>query len=101
MIETCSWQMLASLRKRGQRPASGVWVTDHCLQRRNLELSGQFCVMPPLPEFCYLVAGLDVHMIADRNERMSQVALNIAMGHPSEFSVLWRNERGPLEWVIA
>ena len=91
MIETCSWQMLGHLRKRGQRPSGGLFVTDHTLQRRHLELGGLFTVMLPADEAAYLAAGLEVVLIADRNERSIHAAQCIASAHPSYFATYWRD----------
>lgn len=88
-----SWQALAAMRKRGQRPAAGVFVTDHYAQRRNLCAGGLFAVGFPEPREVYLAAGLDVALIADRNERSVGVALMLSEANPAYLSTFWRGER--------
>ena len=85
-----SWPLLAHLRKRGQRPAGAVFVTDHDCQRRNLVASGGFVL--PLPEKgdTYLVSGLDVVVIADQCERTIEAAQQIAASNPRYLAAYWR-----------
>lgn len=86
-----SWALLAHLRKRGQKPAATVFVTDHYGQRRNLEDSGGFAVLPPRSEEVFLAAGLDLIFIADRSERATQTAQALAAAGPR---CLWIHFRG-------
>lgn len=95
---SCSWSALATMRKRGQRPADGVWITDHYAQRRNLEASGAFCVFPPEEGEEYLLVGLETLLIADRCERMVEIAQRIAAAKPRSFAVLFRGT--PVQVVV-
>ena len=85
------WALLAHLRKRGQKPAGTVFVTDHHGQRRNLEDSGGFAVFPPEADEAYLVAGLDVIFIADASARSTEMAQSFAAASPR---CLWVHFRG-------
>lgn len=89
---TPSWPLLAHLRKRGQRPAAAVFVTDHDWQRRHLVASGGFVL--PLPEAAdaYLVAGLDVILIATHTERTVEAAQQIAASNPRYMGAYWRGQ---------
>lgn len=93
---TASWWNLRALRKRGQRPAGNVYVTDHGVQRRNLEASGLYALPVPQADQAIAVAGLDVVLIADRNECTVEVAQVLAAkaGH---FATYFRGEG--LAWV--
>lgn len=96
---TPSWSHLGFLRRRGQKPADCVWVTDDARQRYYLELSGAFAVGFPAPREDYLVAGLDVVIIADLGERSKDVARRFLSASPRYFATYWRG-RG-LSVVIA
>lgn len=96
---TCSWFDLARLRRRGQVPAGGVVVTDHHIQRRNLEASGAYALPLPQASDAYLVAGLPVTLFADPTEQAIEAAQVIAGSNPRRFVTLWRG-RDP-EVVIA
>lgn len=85
-----SWALLAHLRKRGQRPAGFMLVTDHERQRRNLIASGAFALPLPKAEEGYLVAGLEVALFADRNEPGAEAAGILFASHPASLVVLWR-----------
>jgi len=89
---TPSWRTLATMRKRGQRPADGVFVTDHERQRWNLIDSGLFAVPLPKPEEAYLAAGLDVVVIAERSERAIEVAVLLASAGPAFLATYWRGQ---------
>lgn len=96
---TASWQSLAHLRKRGQRPLGCVFVTDRMTQRRNLELSGAFALQFPGPQDVYLVAGLDVVIIADHSEKAVETAQALAAANPRYLATYWRGQG--LQAVIA
>jgi hypothetical protein len=77
-----------------------VIVTDHCIQRRNLEASGAFALPLPQAGDGYLVAGLDVLLLADEGSAPAIDAAQIIAGsNPRRFVACWRG-RGP-EVVIA
>lgn len=96
---TASWQSLAHLRKRGQRPLECVIVTDRMVQRRNLELSGAFALPFPGPREVYLTVGLDVVVIADYSEKAVEIAQAIAAANPRYLATFWRGQG--LQTVIA
>ena len=93
---TASWKTLGALRRRGQRPTGGIWVTDHAYQRLHLEESGVFAVELPKPDEVYLVAGLGVTLTADKTVRTIEVAHMIASARPALFILLWRGENPQL-----
>lgn len=93
---TASWQTLASLRRRGQRPQAGIWITDDASQRVHLEDSGVFAVDLPRPEDIYLVAGLGVTLTANKTVRTIEVAHMLASARPALFILLWRGENPQL-----
>ena len=85
-----SWALLAHLRKRGQRPARGVLVTDSDLQRRNLGSAGAFALAFPAVEDSYLIAGLEAVVIADYGEKAVEVAQLLAAANPRYLATYWR-----------
>lgn len=90
LSSTASWSTLARLRQRGQRPAWGVFVTDHPAQRHHLEESGAFAVGLPSPEHAYLVSGLDVVIIADFTPKTVDVARRFLSANPAYFATYFR-----------
>lgn len=87
-----NWMQLGQARRRGQRPCAGVWITDHENQRYNLVASGAYALELPQPEQVVFVAGLDVILLARRNEHTAETALSIALVSPNLFSIYWRGE---------
>ena len=87
-----SWQMLAHLRKHGQRPAGLVIMTDHDFQRRNLCASGAFAVSFPEVAEAFLVAGLDAVVIANYGEKPVEVAQLLAAANPRYLATYWRGQ---------
>lgn len=87
---TPSWQHLSGLRKRGQRPVSGIYVTDHDRQRSLLAASGLYAVGFPRDDETCFAAGLDVVLHANRTERSIEVAQKIAAANPRFFATYWR-----------
>lgn len=89
---TPSWMHLGELRRRGQRPSASLWITDHENQRYNLLASGAYALGLPQPEQVVFAAGLDVILLARRQERTAEAALSIASAAPNLFSIYWRGE---------
>ena len=85
-----SWTVLGRLRRRGQRPAGAVFVTDDWRQRANLEASGAFAVSMPLAEECVFVAGLEVVMIATTTDHAVAIAQMLAAAAPRYFATYFR-----------
>lgn len=86
----CSWTALGRLRRRGQRPAGAVFVTDNWRQRLNLEESGAFAVAFPLVEECIFVAGLEVVLLAEPTELAMDMAQYLASAGPRFFATYFR-----------
>jgi hypothetical protein len=89
---TPNWMQLGQARRRGQRPSGCVWITDHETQRYNLIAAGGYALNLPEPEQAVFIAGLDVILLARRNERTTQAALLIASAAPNLFSIHWCGE---------
>lgn len=89
---TPSWDSLSQLRRRGQRPAFVIFITDHGGQRRNLCDSGGYALRFPEPEEAYLVAGLDVVIIADGGGRAVEAAQDLAGANPRYLATYWRGQ---------
>lgn len=87
-----SWDLLASLRRRGQRPAGFMLVTDREWQRRNLIASGAFALPLPKEAEGYLVAGLDVALFAEREPDAIEAAGVLFASRPARLLILWRPE---------
>jgi hypothetical protein len=89
-----SYRELAHMRKRGQRPLGPIWVTDDAAERRRVyEHFGLFPVPLPKLEQAYLLAGLWVHMYAQRTEDTMGVAAWITAAGPKRFTIKWIGER--------
>jgi hypothetical protein len=88
-----SWDSLASMRRRGQRPADGVWVTDRYDGRRAMEAHGLFAVLPPEEGQERLLVGLEAFLLADFSPRSVEIAQRMAAANPAFFSV-WYRGRG-------
>ena len=88
----CSWSALGRLRRRGQKPAGPVIVTDHWRQRVNLEESGAFAVSFPLVEECIFAAGLEVVLFAEPTELAVQIAQHLASAGPRYFATYIRGK---------
>lgn len=89
---TPSWSLLAHLRKRGQRPFAGIFITDHEWQRRSLGASGAFALGFPDAAQGYLIAGLDVVVIANYCARAVDVAQQLAAANPRYLATYWRGQ---------
>jgi hypothetical protein len=87
---TCSWTALGRLRRRGQRPAGALFVTDDWRQRANLEASGAFAVSMPVAEECVFAAGLEVVLIAAPTEHAVAIAQMLAAAAPRYFATYFR-----------
>ena len=87
---TPSWPNLAMMRKRGQRPAAGVYVTDHGAQRSFLVAAGLYAVELPHGDEVNWAAGLDIVVIADRNTQTVEAAQRIAGSNPRYLATYWR-----------
>jgi hypothetical protein len=92
LIQLPSWELLRTLRSRGQRPAGGIWITDDKGQQCNLAGSGTFSVGLPELEDAYLVAGLGVSLIANQCIRTIEVCHALASSKPALFVTYWRHE---------
>lgn len=86
-----SWTALGRLRRRGQKPAGAVFVTDDWRQRANLEASGAFAVSMPLAEECIFAAGLEVVLIAAPTEHAREIAQLLASAGPGYFATYFRD----------
>ncbi len=86
-----SWAALEALRRRGQRPADGVWVCDDFHQRRNLCESGVFCLEPPYPDDDPPVSGLDVYVIATKTQRIVESVAKLWEAAPAQLAIYYRN----------
>ena len=86
----CSWSALGRLRRRGQKPAGPVFVTDNWRQRVNLEASGAFAVSMPIVEECIFAAGLEVFLIAGHTEQAVAIAQQLAAAGPRYFATYFR-----------
>lgn len=86
----CSWTALGRLRRRGQKPAGPLFVTDNWQQRANLEASGAFAVSMPLIEECIFAAGLEVVLIAGPTEHAVGIAQHLAAAGPKYFATYFR-----------
>lgn len=86
----CSWSALGRFRRRGQRPAGPLFVTDDWRQRMNLEASGAFAVSMPLVEECVFAAGLEVILVAGPTEHARQIAQQLASAGPKSFAAYFR-----------
>lgn len=87
---TPSWQLLAHLRKRGQKPAGAVWVSDNWQQRQNLSVAGNLVLPLPTAEDVPYVAGLEVILIADPGEKATEAAQLLAGAGPRRFVTYFR-----------
>ncbi|MGC8519825.1 MAG: hypothetical protein ACP5P4_15100 [Steroidobacteraceae bacterium] len=87
----CDWPALAELRRRGQRPADGVWVCDDFHQRRHLVESGVFCAAPPFPDDEPAVTGLEVYVIATKTERIAESMARLWVASPKLLAIYYRN----------
>ena len=85
-----SWTALGRLRRRGQRPAGAVFVTDDWRQRANLEAGGLFAVSMPLATEVIFAAGLEVVLIANSTEHAIVVAQLLAAAAPRYFATYFR-----------
>lgn len=86
----CSWTALGRLRRRGQKPAGPVFITDNWRQRVNLEESGAFAVSLPLVEECIFAAGLEVVLIAAPTDLAMETAQYLASAGPRFFATYFR-----------
>lgn len=93
-----NWPVLARLRRRGQKPAGAIWITDDWRQRANLEASGAFAAFPPTAEELILLAGLEVILIADPGERGVAVAEMLAGSAAKSFSTYFRGRGLEVVW---
>lgn len=88
---TLSWGWLASLRRRGQKPAGPLLITDSPQQRNNLEESGAFALTVPTHDEDFLVAGLDVVLIATYSRKLVMDGLRrLVNANPRTLTVYWR-----------
>jgi hypothetical protein len=99
VASTPSWLHLAGLRKRGQRPTAGVFVTDNPTQQRLLVASGCYAVGFPHGDEVTYAAGLEVVVIAARNPSSIEHAQRIATVNPRYLATYWRGSG--LEVVIS
>jgi hypothetical protein len=98
VASTPSWPHLSGLRKRGQRPTAGVFVTDNATQMRLLVASGCYAVGFPHGDEAVSAAGLDVVVIARRDQTAIDGAQRIASANPRYLATYWRGSG--LEVVI-
>lgn len=87
---TPSWQTLGHLRRRGQRPATMLFVTDDWRFRGNLEANGFFAVPLPGERECIFAAGLEVVLIAEPTEHAIAIAQLLAAASPQSFVTRFR-----------
>ncbi len=87
---TASWSTLAHLRKRGQKPAGAVWVSDDWRQRQNLSVAGNLVLPLPSEGDAVYVAGLEVILIASPGEKASAAAQLLASAGPRRFVTYFR-----------
>ena len=87
----CSWTALGRLRRRGQKPAGPLFVTDNWRQRANLEASGAYAVSMPLAEECIFAAGLDIVLIAESTEHALMIAQLLGAAYPRYFATYFRD----------
>lgn len=85
-----SWDVLGRLRRRGQRPAGPVFVTDDWRQRANLEAAGAFAVPLPESEDATYAAGLEVVLLAAASEKVADAAQRLAAANPRTFVTYFR-----------
>jgi hypothetical protein len=91
-IQSPSWELLRTLRCRGQRPTGGIWITDDKGQQTNLAAGAMFAVGLPLLDEAYLVSGLGVSLIATQSIYTIEVAHALASSGPILFVIYWRGE---------
>jgi hypothetical protein len=87
------WHQLADLRRRGERPVGGVWIAQENRRRQLLAARGLFAVDVPALDQCYLAAGLDVFLLAQRQQLTVDVARAIASAGPRNFVTAWDGDR--------
>jgi hypothetical protein len=90
---SADWQALAAMRRRGERPVGGVWIARDARRRQLLANRGFFAVGIPEPEQCYLVAGLDVFLLAPRAPKTIDIAQAIASANARYFATMWDGDR--------
>jgi hypothetical protein len=86
------WHQLAAMRRRGERPIGGVWIAQDGRRRRLLAGRDLFALDVPSIEQCYLAAGLDVFLLAVREQATIDVALAIAAATPRYFVTAWQGD---------
>lgn len=84
------WASLGRLRRRGQKPADTVWITDNWRQRANLQMGGNFVLPLPLANEAPYVAGLEVILIADPGDAGEGAAQLLASANPRRFVTYFR-----------
>lgn len=95
---TPSWQTLARLRRRGQKPAGAVWITDDWRQRANLEASGAFALALPVAQELVYLAGLEVILLANPGEEGAAVAQMLAGSSARRLSTYFRGRGLEVVW---
>ncbi len=85
-----SWSLLGHLRRRGQKPAGAVWITDDWRQMANLRAGGNFVLPLPVAAEVPYVAGLEVILIANQGEEGAAAAQLLAGANPRRFVTYFR-----------
>lgn len=88
---TPSWEELAQMRRRGQRPVGAVYLsTDRGYRERQWTNRGLYCLSPDGP--AVLLAGLSVLMLAPKTPALIEYAQSIFAANPLRFQVKWEGE---------
>lgn len=85
--QSTSWQRLRMLRRRGQKPALPVLVSDHL---GLLDDTGVLALSVPTDGDEELLTGLDVVAMFDKNDRTVEVAQRLASAAPASLAIIWR-----------
>jgi hypothetical protein len=89
---TPSWEELAALRRRGQRPMGPVYLSpDAGYRARQWRNRGLYCLAPGGAPV--LLAGLGVLLIAPKTAQFTEYAQAVAAADPLHFQVQWEGER--------
>lgn len=88
---TPSWEQLGQMRRRGQRPVGGVWLSDDADRRWLFWRKGLYALPLDGPEV--MLAGLDVVMIVRRSLHHQKRVEAVFQSGPRKLSIDWEGEK--------